>query len=105
MMMVGTFLGWQACIVAFFLSPFAALVIGLAQFILRHDDVIPYVPYLCLATAGTVVAWASIWNWAEPLFSTGWLVPAVLVICLTMLGGLLAVWRIVKTALFGASDS
>ena len=41
MMMVGTFLGWQACLIAFFLAPFAGLVIGIVQFISRRDDVIP----------------------------------------------------------------
>ena len=61
MMMVGTFLGWQACLIAFFLSPLPALVIGLAQFISRRDDVIPFGPFLCLASATVVVAWAPIW--------------------------------------------
>ena len=49
MMMIGTFLGWQAGPILFFLSPFAAIVIGLAQLIFRRDDVIPYGPFLCLA--------------------------------------------------------
>src|SRR4029079_14973737 len=46
MMMVGTFLGWQACLFTFFLSPFAAVLIGVAQLILRRDNVLPFVPYL-----------------------------------------------------------
>jgi prepilin signal peptidase PulO-like enzyme (type II secretory pathway) len=104
MMMVGTFLGWQACLVTFFLAPFAGIVLGLAQFIFRRDDVIPYVPYLCLAACATVVGWASIWNWAEKMFEMPGLVPAVLVVCLAMLGVLLAVWRLIKTAVFGAGD-
>ena len=62
MMMVGTFLGWQACLITFFLAPFAGLLVGLGQFILRRDDEIPYVPYLCLAAATVVVAWAPIWS-------------------------------------------
>jgi prepilin signal peptidase PulO-like enzyme (type II secretory pathway) len=101
MMMVGTFLGWQACLIAFFLAPFAALLIGLAQFILRRDDVIPYGPFLCLASAAVVVAWAPIWMWAQPLFAQGPLVPLVLVICLVLLGLMLAIWQMIKTALFG----
>jgi prepilin signal peptidase PulO-like enzyme (type II secretory pathway) len=101
MMMVGTFLGWQACLVAFFLSPFAALVIGLAQFIFRRDDVIPFGPFLCLASAGVVVAWAPIWTWAQPLFQQAAIVALVLSVCLVMLGAMLAVWRMIKTALFG----
>jgi prepilin signal peptidase PulO-like enzyme (type II secretory pathway) len=100
MMMVGTFLGWQACLIVFFLSPFAGLVIGILQFLLKRDDVIPYVPYLCLGSATTVVVWASIWNWAEPLFEIGWLVPAVLVVCLVMLGLILGIWGVIKSGMF-----
>ena len=104
MMMVGTFLGWQACLIAFFLAPFAALLIGIAQFVLRRDDVIPYGPFLCLASATVVVAWAPIWMWAQGLFAAGALVPAVLVVCLVLLGGMLATWQIIKMALFGGED-
>jgi prepilin signal peptidase PulO-like enzyme (type II secretory pathway) len=105
MMMVGTFLGWQACLIAFFLAPFAALLIGIAQFVLRRDDVIPYGPFLCLASAAVVVAWAPIWLWAQGLFAAGALVPAVLVVCLVLLGVMLAIWQMIKTALFGGRDT
>ena len=101
MMMVGTFLGWQACLIAFFLSPLPALVIGLAQFISRRDDVIPFGPFLCLASATVVVAWAPIWTWAQPLFLHAQLVLFVLAVCLVLLGVILAIWRMIKTALFG----
>ncbi|MEX2318141.1 MAG: A24 family peptidase [Pirellulales bacterium] len=104
MMMVGTFLGWQACLITFFLAPFAALLVGVLQFVLRRDDVLPYVPYLCLAAAGTIVAWAGVWSWGEKLFAMPELVLAVLVVCLAMLGLLLAIWRVIKTALFGAGE-
>jgi hypothetical protein len=50
-----------------------------------------------------VVAWAPIWMWALPLFAAGPLVPAVLVVCLVLLGLMLAIWRIIKTALFGTA--
>jgi prepilin signal peptidase PulO-like enzyme (type II secretory pathway) len=101
MMMIGTFLGWQACLVAFFIAPFAGLFAGLAQLVFRRDDVIPYGPFLCLAAAATVVGWAAIWSWAEPLFAVGPLVPLVLVVCLGLLGVLLVLWRLAKTWLWG----
>jgi prepilin signal peptidase PulO-like enzyme (type II secretory pathway) len=101
MMMIGAFLGWQAGPILFFLSPFAAIVIGLAQLIVRRDDVIPYGPFLCLAAATVVVFWARIWTWAQPMFGLGVLVPAVLVICLTMLGVMLFAWRMLKELLVG----
>jgi hypothetical protein len=39
--------------------------------------------------------------WAKAMFAMGGLVPAVLVICLVLLGVMLAVWRIIKGMLFG----
>jgi leader peptidase (prepilin peptidase)/N-methyltransferase len=101
MMMIGAFLGWQAGPILFFLSPFAAIVLGLAQLIFRRDDVIPYGPFLCLAAATVVVCWAAIWTWAQPMFALGGLVPAVLVLCLTMLGVMLFFWRLLKELLLG----
>ena len=101
MMMIGTFLGWQAGLITFFLAPFAGLLIGLAQLIFRRDDVIPYGPFLCLGAATVVVAWEPIWNWARPIFQTGPLVPLALLVCLALLGIMLFCWRLVKTALFG----
>jgi leader peptidase (prepilin peptidase)/N-methyltransferase len=101
MMMVGTFLGWQASLIAFFLAPFAGLFVGLAQLIFRRDDVIPYGPFLCLGAATVVVAWGPIWLWARPIFQAGYLVFAALAICLILLGVMLALWKVVKSALFG----
>jgi prepilin signal peptidase PulO-like enzyme (type II secretory pathway) len=105
MMMVGTFLGWQACLIAFFLAPFAGLLIGIVQFIARRDDVIPYGPFLCLASAAVVAFWAPIWMWAQPMFEHGALAPAVLIVCLALLGLMLAAWRMIKIGLFGARNA
>ena len=71
------------------------------QFMLRRDDVIPYGPFLCMAATVVVGFWAGIWNWAQPLFAMGWLVPAVLIVCLVLLGVVLAIWQLLKSALFG----
>lgn len=101
MMMVGTFLGWQACLIAFFLAPPAAIVVGILQLIFRRDDVLPFVPYLCIASAAVVVAWAPIWVWAQPLFAYPLLVISVLTVCLVLLGMMLYLWRLVKTHVFG----
>jgi leader peptidase (prepilin peptidase) / N-methyltransferase len=103
MMMLGTFLGWQACLIAFFLAPFAALFIGIAQFVLRRNDVIPFGPFLCLGAAVVVVDWAPIWMWAKQLFGAGLLVPAVLLVCLVLLGLMLTLWSAIKNFLFGAN--
>jgi prepilin signal peptidase PulO-like enzyme (type II secretory pathway) len=105
MMMLGTFLGWQACLVAFFLSPMPAVFVGIGQFVLRRDDVIPFGPFLCLGAAMVVVDWAAIWLRGEQLFGAGLLVPAVVIVCLVLLGLMLALWSAIKGFLFGESDA
>jgi prepilin signal peptidase PulO-like enzyme (type II secretory pathway) len=96
MAMIGVFLGWQACIMIFFLAPFAGLAIGLIKWIFQRGDEIPYGPYLCLATLFTIVQWQPIWEWAsghgQPLpgvFALGWLVPAAVGVCLVLMAGML----------------
>ncbi len=95
MAMIGAFLGWQTCLMIFFLAPFAALLVGLVQLVFYRDNVIPYGPFLCLATLAAILNWASLWNWAEGLFAPGWLVPLVVGFCLVLLGVLLPLCRLV----------
>ncbi|MEM9658170.1 MAG: A24 family peptidase, partial [Planctomycetota bacterium] len=103
MMMIGAFLGWQAGIIIFFVAPFAGLVVGVLQAVLRRDDVIPYGPFLCLATAAVVVSWGSLWRdgpgGMQALFWLWWLIPAVLVLCVVMLGAVLVIWRNIKSVI------
>lgn len=98
MAMIGTFLGWQAGPMVFFLAPLAGLGVGLAQWFAYRDNVIPYGPFLCLATLGVVLQWGPIWEWAQPLYDVTWLVPAVIVVCLLLLAALLRLWRFVGGA-------
>lgn len=99
MAMVGTFLGWQASLIVFFLAPFAGLVLGLLNLILRHDREIPYGPFLCLAALVVIVRWASLWDWAIGIFALGILVPLLVLICLALMALLLGVLRLVRRAL------
>jgi leader peptidase (prepilin peptidase)/N-methyltransferase len=105
MMMIGAFLGWQACVIIFFIAPFAALVVGILQMILRRDNVIPYGPFLCLGACVVVVRWADFWNDApgsvQGLFYFPWLVPAILAVGVIILFAMLWAWRIVKERVFG----
>ena len=78
MAMIGSFLGWQAMPIIFFLAPLAGLVVGLVQWFVYRDNVIPYGPFLCLATLGVFLLWGPIWLWAMPLYAEPWLVPAVI---------------------------
>lgn len=93
MAMIGSFIGWQASLITFFLAPFAGLLIGITQWFLRRDHEIPYGPFLCLAAAFVVVAWAGVWETAMPYFALGWLIPGVIAFCLVLMGVLLGAWR------------
>jgi len=105
MMMVGTFVGWQAGIIIFFISPIAALVIGILRLVLQSDDEIPYGPFLCLGTLAVILKWPSFWSLnLQELFSVGWLIPAVLLVSFAALGVLLVIWQQIKIVLFGNQD-
>jgi hypothetical protein len=95
-MMIGAFLGWQAGITIFFLAPIAGLVVGLIQFIVIRDNVIPYGPFLCLGALTAFVAWAPIWNRLQPVFEVVWLVPVALIVCLVLMWAMLSVWQAIK---------
>jgi len=102
MAMIGAYVGWQASLLVFFLAPFVAVAVSLVQWVITRRRDIPYGPYLCIATALMVLWWSPMWEErAKPIFSLGWLVPALLLFCLVMLGGLLRLWRVLEDALFG----
>lgn len=101
MAMIGSFLGWQASLLVFFFSPFAALGIAVGQWVLTGRRDLPYGPYLCAAAMGVIVAWPWCWRTFGELFSMGWLLPATLAVCLALLVGGLSAWRLVREALGG----
>jgi len=96
MAMIGAFLGWQPGLIIFFLAPLAGVVVGVFQLIFFRESEIPYGPFLCIATAGTIVAWAPIWNRAQDWFALGWLLVVLMGICLALLPLLLGLWRLVR---------
>ncbi|MDA8745487.1 A24 family peptidase [Rubripirellula amarantea] len=103
MAMIGAFIGWQASLSAFFLAPFAAIVIVLVQFVITRDPHVPFGPYLCAGTLLTIVFWDKVYNgwFAFNLLTIG---PILLWICIAMLGlmgVMLFVWRLIKMRLFG----
>ncbi len=97
MAMIGAFLGWQACLIIFFLAPFAGLLVGVFSLVLHRESEIPYGPFLCLAAAFVMVRWCAVWLWAEPLFMLGSILVAIFAVGLVLMAGLLWLWR----ALFG----
>ncbi|MGL4593272.1 MAG: prepilin peptidase [Thermoguttaceae bacterium] len=98
--MIGAFLGWQACVVIFFLAPFAGLLFGLVNLVLGKGHAIPYGPFLCLAAGFTIILWRDIWEMTASIFELGSLLGVLLGICLILLGILLGLWRAVKERLY-----
>ena len=101
MTMLGAFLGWQPCLVIFFLAPVAGLVIAVLRLILVRDREIPYGPFLCLAAFFVVVCWNAVWGCVEGVFSLGWLVPLAVLGCLALMALMLTTWRLILNAIVG----
>ncbi|MEN6459470.1 MAG: A24 family peptidase [Thermoguttaceae bacterium] len=95
MAMIGAMLGWQPCLLIFFLAPVAGLVVGVLRLIFLRDREIPYGPFLCLATLCVLVLWGPVWVWSEPFFALGGLVPVTMLCCLGLMGVMLGLWRLI----------
>jgi prepilin signal peptidase PulO-like enzyme (type II secretory pathway) len=94
MAMIGAFVGWQGALLVFFLAPFAALLIAIAQKMFSGNPAIAFGPYLSFAAMVLIVAWNPIWNKrAAPVFTLGWMIPGILVFCLLLMGGMLWGYR------------
>ncbi|MFA4991078.1 MAG: prepilin peptidase [Candidatus Omnitrophota bacterium] len=58
MAMLGAFLGWKAALLIFFLAPFLGTPAGLYLKFVKKQDIIPYGPYLSLASF-IVILWGN----------------------------------------------
>jgi len=96
---IGSFVGWQACVLIFFLAPCLGLALGLAQLILGGGRQIPYGPFLCLATLVIVLAWQACWKVFGLYFDPPWLVPAVMGFCFLALFLMLGALQFVRQRL------
>lgn len=99
MAMIGSFLGWQATLVVFFLAPFCAIGVALISLIFRRNREIPYGPYLSFAALLLILKWQAIWPSAEPVFQLGVAVPLLVVIMMVLLAGCLLVVQLGKRML------
>ncbi|MDR2755227.1 MAG: A24 family peptidase [Planctomycetaceae bacterium] len=98
--MIGMFLGWQSCILIFFLAPFAGLILGVLNIMTGRTREFPYGPFLCLATLGLVVAWKPVWTSMESIFELGgFIISAVMFFCFVLFGILLGLWRKIRDRL------
>lgn len=61
MAMAGSWLGWQACLLACVLAVFIGLAHGLLQLVRHSESELPFGPSLCLGLVAVVVGWRPIW--------------------------------------------
>jgi leader peptidase (prepilin peptidase)/N-methyltransferase len=95
--MIGSFLGWQASLLVFFLvAPLCALAATAITMTMQLNREIPFGPYLSLATLIVVLLWNPYFSKFETVFSHGPLLPVYFV----LMGGLfvpsLVLLRLVK---------
>jgi prepilin signal peptidase PulO-like enzyme (type II secretory pathway) len=100
MCMIGAFLGWQPALMVFFLSPFAALLVAVAQVLLSGRRDLAFGPYLCVAALYVLLNWAAMWNYAHGIFELGWMLPGIVLVCLLLMGVMLIAWRMIEAAMF-----
>ena len=71
MAMIGAFLGWQAAVVAFFLAPMLALVLGPLARRVSRESAVPYGPFLATGAIIVMFAWRWIWMFEIDISTTG----------------------------------
>lgn len=102
MFMVGAFLGWQACVLAFFIAPCVSIAIVLVRLIVTGRKDTPFGPYLCIASMIVLIGWDGIFNgWFSPRLAVlrpliMWMLPGMLCV----MGVLLLAIRLVKRHVF-----
>jgi len=91
MAMIGAFFGWQASLLAFVIAPFAALLVVLALFIVKRENVIAFGPYLCAGAVILLFSWGSIWpRAAKGVFALGPVLLYILLASLVLMAIMLA---------------
>lgn len=100
MAMIGSFMGWQASLIVFFLvAPLCALIATSITFTLRSSREIPFGPYLSVAAMMVVLGWNHYFSKFETFFSRGPLLPIVFLLMGLLFAPLLVLTRFVKQQL------
>lgn len=96
MAMVGAWIGWQAAVLAFFVAAFIGLAHGGLQLLRHRENELPYGPSLCLASAGVVVGWRPLWEWAGPAFAQPLELAVVIGAVVVLTAATLFVWSRIR---------
>ena len=106
MALVGSFLGWQPTLVAFFMAPFFAMLVtvlrwlfGLLRKSKEQQSYIPYGPYLSLGALVVLLSWKEIWPVVGRWFSAGPFVPLMGLLLLALMVPSLMFVQLIKRLL------
>lgn len=94
MAMIGSFLGWQAAIMVFFIAPMMALVVVVATWLFRRSRELPFGPYLSLATLYVILNWQPLWRNFESIFGSGPLLISVSLVIGVLFAGTMRLMRL-----------
>jgi leader peptidase (prepilin peptidase) / N-methyltransferase len=99
MAVIGSFLGWQASVIVFFMAPLVALAFVILTAFFRWRREMPYGPYLSIAALITVVFWKHVWTQTEAMFGSGPLLFVTAFVMAVLFAGTMRLVRIVAEAL------
>jgi leader peptidase (prepilin peptidase)/N-methyltransferase len=106
MALIGSFLGWQPTLVAFFLAPFFAMLVTVLRWLISlfrkngsRETYIPYGPYLSLGALCVILGWNEMWPVVGRWFSAGPFVPLMGVALLAMMVPALMMIQLIKRIL------
>jgi len=71
MAMIGAFLGWQVTVIAFFIAPLLALLLGPLARRISREVAVPYGPFLALGAIIVMFTWRWIWMFEIDISTTG----------------------------------
>jgi len=89
---IGSFLGWQAVVMTFFLAPILALIVVALGFFFKRQREIPYGPYLSLAALLVILFWKQISPAPLRLFEMGRFLPILAIVMFGLL--LVSLWLV-----------
>jgi len=96
MAVIGSFLGWQATVTVFVISPLCALAVVAVSLFFKLSREIPFGPYLSLGCLLVLLGWPKIWPLAERICHLGPLLPVLAVLMLVMLAVCLLFTQLIK---------
>lgn len=79
MAMVGSVIGWQPVVAAFFLAPILAIFAAAYAWVRDRGRELPYGPWLSLATVLLLMFWTALWPLAERIYDMGPFLPVMAV--------------------------